>query len=71
VQLAKKKKKNSSRETGGKEENVRNNLGKRKTDSHDEETCTLGGKRNKKYEGELKINDELSAGAGDQPRRQT
>jgi hypothetical protein len=68
--VGKKEKKNSSRETGGKEENVRNNLGKRKTDSHDEETCTLGGKRNKKYEGELKLNDELSAGAGNQPRRQ-
>jgi hypothetical protein len=67
----KKGKKISSCEKGGKGEHVRNKLGKRKNDSHEGETCAPGGKRNKKHEGELELHDELSAGAGDQPRRAT
>jgi hypothetical protein len=44
---------------------VRNKLGKRKTHRHEGEVGELGGKRNKTYEGELELHDDVSAGAGD------
>jgi hypothetical protein len=62
-----KNKKFSGKEGQG--ESVSHKVGKRKTEQNNGEISSFGGKRNRKATNEVESQDDISAEAGEQPRR--